>query len=421
MRFYKRDGEGRAWELSRCHVIAVKQQLRSQEWNSMTRPKSESKTSPLSDLRWLMYAALESHGIVWMFISHMLYEKQPKYLADAACVSLSERTVFENVVPQKMSSVYLVRADMLGLRLENSWSSFFFTSIVAWALETNISGGREKPVKYFRCTFFKCLQSWQTWSLSLFYWPEEKNKIAPTECVQGEDGKYNTQNTTRSVSVNPSTFSIIVHKEWASPRCQQLESCEVNWREHRGRRPCWPWTLSHMWLSLRWQHNHNDPAAHNTQVIHQTATNTPTFLISLAPDKVSSMCPIFVAPVLQPAASCCYAATGFIGPRQAARLTYYITQNVLCIAPPSDRPTSAQTTCFTILNCLTLVTLPHTQTRTIGIHVDGVRIDEGREREKDKARALSCGFSVSFFFLTCLFELTCLTLPHSIFGVHPNN
>lgn len=74
------------------------------------------------------------------------------------------------------------------------------------------------------------------------------------------------------------------------------------------------------------------------------------------------MCPIFVASALQPAASCCYAATGFIGQRQAARLTYYITANVLCIAPPSDWPNSAPATCFTILNCLTLVALPHAQT-----------------------------------------------------------
>lgn len=53
--------------------------------------------------------------------------------------------------------------------------------------------------------------------------------------------------------------------------------------------------------------------------------NAPTFLMSSPPDKVSSMCPIFVAPVLQPAASCCYAATAFIGGRKAARLTCHPT------------------------------------------------------------------------------------------------
>lgn len=60
-----------------------------------------------------MYAALESHGIVWMFTCNMFSQMQSKYLADTVCVSLSARTVFENVVPQKMSCVYLVQADML--------------------------------------------------------------------------------------------------------------------------------------------------------------------------------------------------------------------------------------------------------------------------------------------------------------------
>lgn len=60
-----------------------------------------------------MSAALESHGAVWMFICNMFYQRQPKYLPDTVCVSLSARTVFENVVPQKMCCVYLVQADML--------------------------------------------------------------------------------------------------------------------------------------------------------------------------------------------------------------------------------------------------------------------------------------------------------------------
>lgn len=48
-----------------------------------------------------------------MFICNMFSQRQSKYLADTVCVSLSARTVFENVVPQKMSCVYLVQADML--------------------------------------------------------------------------------------------------------------------------------------------------------------------------------------------------------------------------------------------------------------------------------------------------------------------
>lgn len=69
--------------------------------------------------------------------------RRSKYLADSACVWHSERTVFENVVPQKMSSVYLVRADMLWIHSENSWSSFF-SSVIGWALETNCSGKKTK-------------------------------------------------------------------------------------------------------------------------------------------------------------------------------------------------------------------------------------------------------------------------------------
>lgn len=85
-----------------------------------------------------------------------------------------------------------------------------------------------------------------------------------------------------------------------------------------------------------------------------------------------------------------------------------------------------------MLNCVTLATLAHTQTRAIAIHVEAVGVDvcgllerwdeeRERERENDKARALPCGFSVSFFFLTCLFELTWFTLPHAIFGFHSSN
>lgn len=127
-------------------------------------------------------------------------------------------------------------------------------------------------------------------------------------------------------------LSIIVHKEWACPRCQQLESCEVNWREHRGRRPCWPWTPSHMWLCLRWQHNHDDPAAHNTQVIHQTAADTLTFLIPLAPDKVSSMCPIFVASVLQPRCllSLCRDGLYWPAPSRAIDILYHLKCPLHC-------------------------------------------------------------------------------------------
>lgn len=60
---------------------------------------------------------------------------------------------------------------------------------------------------------------------------------------------------------------------------------------------------------------------------------------------------------------------------------------------PADRSTSARATCFTMLNCVTLATLAHTQTRAIAIHVEAVgvdvcglleRWDEERERERER-------------------------------------
>lgn len=42
---------------------------------------------------------------------------------------------------------------------------------------------------------------------------------------------------------------------WVCPQYRLLESCVARWQVRQERRPCWPWTASHMWPCLRWQQN----------------------------------------------------------------------------------------------------------------------------------------------------------------------
>lgn len=292
---------------------------------------------------------------------------------------------------------------------------------------------KKKSVQYFRCTFFECSQSRQeTWVSVLVFMGRRRKIKSPRQNVSSEKTTKTTRNNSRThtVSVNPSTFQSLstrngrVHGVGSSNPARSTGG-SIGGGDHAGHGhfPIFGSLKGDNTITMTLRHTiHKSPS--------QQPPGAPTFLMSSPPDKVSSMCPIFVAHVLQPVASCCSAAAGFIGRREAARLTCHPKLKCLlhCTADrPTDRP-SAQATYFTILNCVTLAALA--QTRAIAIHVDAVgvdvcglleRWDEGREGASDKACALPCGFSVSFFFLTCLLGLTCFALPHAIFGFHSSN
>lgn len=154
-----------------------------------------------------------------------------------------------------MSCVYLVGADVL--------TCFDF----AWSICGYLSFGNKHCKKCLNISDadFSNAYKIDRKHLAFEVWGgQNKKNVIPGECIPWTADKNKWSIRPYQLTLH---LSIIVHQEWASLRCQQLESCEVRWKEDRGRRQCWPWTLSHMWLFQRWQHNHVDPQP----VIHQSS------------------------------------------------------------------------------------------------------------------------------------------------------
>lgn len=142
---------------------------------------------------------------------------------------------------------------------------------------------------------------------------------SPRQNVSSEKTTKTTHNSnhTHTVSVNPSTFQSLstrngrVHGVGSSNPARSTGG-RIGGGDHAGH--------GHFPIcgSLKGDNTITMTLRHT---IHKSSAkqppNAPTFLMSSPPDKVSSMCPICVGPVLQPAASCCYAATAFIVPAQS--------------------------------------------------------------------------------------------------------
>lgn len=166
---------------------------------------------------------------------------------------------------------------------------------------------------------------------------------SPRQNVSSEKTTKTTRNNNRThtVSVNPSTFQSLstrngrVHGVGSSNPARSTGG-RIGGGDHAGHGhfPICGSLKGDNTITMTLRHTINKSPS-------EQPPGVPTFLMSSPPDKVSSMCPIFVAHVLQPATSCCYAAAGFIGRREAARLTCHPNRKcpLHCTAGrPTDRP-----------------------------------------------------------------------------------